>query len=79
MSQENVEVVRSAFAAWNAGDMVALREMLDPDVIVRVVEEWPEPGPFMGREAAMRFYKQLRDTWDTDNDRGGNRRFGHGH
>jgi ketosteroid isomerase-like protein len=66
MSQENVEVVRRAFAAWNTGDTDAVREMLDPDIVLRVVKEWPEPGPFVGREAVMRFYTQLRDTWDDD-------------
>jgi ketosteroid isomerase-like protein len=67
MSQENVEVVRrAAFEAWNAGDMDALRELLDPDVIVRAVKGWPEPGPFVGREAAMRQFEQLRGTWDAD-------------
>ena len=35
MSQENVEIVRAAFEAWNAGDMDAFRELYDPDVIVR--------------------------------------------
>ena len=54
MSQENVEVVRAAFEAWNAGDMDAFREMYDPDAIVRMLEDWPEPGPFVGREAVMR-------------------------
>jgi ketosteroid isomerase-like protein len=67
MSQENVEVVRrAAFEVWNAGDMDALRELLDPDVIVRAVKGWPEPGPFVGREAAMRQFEQLRGTWDAD-------------
>jgi ketosteroid isomerase-like protein len=66
MSQENVEVVRALVEAWNAGDMDALREMHDPDVIVRTVENWPEPGPYVGREAVMRFIEQLRDTWDAD-------------
>ena len=33
MSQENVEVVRAAFEAWNRGDMDALRELYDPDVM----------------------------------------------
>jgi ketosteroid isomerase-like protein len=67
MSQENVEVVRrAAFDAWNAGDMDALRELFDPDVIVRAVKGWPEPGPFVGREAAMRQFEQLRGTWDAD-------------
>jgi ketosteroid isomerase-like protein len=35
MSQENVEIVRAVFAAWNAGDMDALRELYDPDVPCR--------------------------------------------
>jgi triphosphoribosyl-dephospho-CoA synthetase len=34
MSQENVEIVRAAFEAWNAGNMDAVRELHDPDVIV---------------------------------------------
>ncbi len=66
MSQENVEIVRAAFEAWNAGDMDALRELYDPDVIVRAAEGWPEPGPFVGREAVMRQLEQLRETWDAD-------------
>ena len=48
MSQENVEIVRAAFAAWNAGEMDALRELHDPDVIVRALKGWPEPGPLSG-------------------------------
>jgi ketosteroid isomerase-like protein len=35
MSQENVEVVRAAFEAWNEGNIDALRELHDPDVIAR--------------------------------------------
>jgi ketosteroid isomerase-like protein len=64
MSEENVEIVRAVFEAYNAADMDAVRELYDPDVIVRTVEDWPEPGPYVGREAAMRFHEQLRDTWD---------------
>ena len=66
MSLENVEVVRAGFDAWNEGDMDAWRELLAPDVIVRAPEGWPEPGPFVGREAAMREFVQLRKTWDDD-------------
>ena len=66
MSRENVEVVRAFFEAWNAEDMDALREIHDPDVIFRTVENWQEPGPYVGREAVMRFFEQLRDTPDAD-------------
>jgi ketosteroid isomerase-like protein len=66
MSQENVEIAKAFFEVWNAADMDAFRQLYDPDVIVRTVKDWPEPGPYVGREAAMRFHEQLRDTWDVN-------------
>jgi ketosteroid isomerase-like protein len=67
MSEENVDVTKAAFEAWNAGDMGAFRELCDPDIIMRPPERWPEPGPFVGREAVMREWEQVRDTWVADN------------
>ena len=66
ISEQNVETMQAAYAAWDAGDMDALREMHDPDVIARYPEGWPEPGPFVGLEAVMRQLEQLRETWDAD-------------
>src|SRR2546428_7001721 len=66
MSRENVEVLRSFYAAWNAGDMEAIRELHDPDVIMQAPKGWPEPGPEVGRDAVMRQFEQLRATWKTD-------------
>ena len=66
MSQENVEIVKAAIAEWNAGDMDGLREVFDPDVIVRLPEGWPEPGPFVGREAVMGQWERNREVWDAD-------------
>ena len=66
MSQENVEIVRARVAAWNAGDMESIRESSDPEIVVRPPLGWPEPGPFVGREAVMREFEQLRETWDVD-------------
>lgn len=65
-SNEKVEVVRAAFAAFNARNMEAFSEMHDSDVVLQPVEDWPEPGPYVGREETMRFIEQLRDTWDAD-------------
>jgi uncharacterized protein len=67
MSQENVEIVRAGFEAWNAGDMDTVREGHDPDVIMRAPQGWPEPGPFVGRDAVMRQWEQMRETWAADN------------
>jgi len=64
MSRENVEVMRAAYEAWNAGDAGALRALHHPEVIARYPQHWPEPGPFVGREAVMRQLEQLRATWD---------------
>jgi ketosteroid isomerase-like protein len=66
MSQENVEVVRAVFDAWNARDMEALRELYHPDAILWMPEGWPEPGPYVGREAVMRQLQQMREAWDAD-------------
>jgi ketosteroid isomerase-like protein len=66
MSQENVEVARATFEAWNAGDMGAFRELFHPDVIMRPPDGWPESGPFVGREAVIREWEQARAHWDGD-------------
>jgi len=59
-----VEIARSFFVAFNAGDMEAVREILDPDVAVgRELEGWPETGPFVGRDAVMRGWERNREAW----------------
>ena len=66
MSQANVDIVQRAFDAWNAGNMDALRELYHHDVIVRAVEDWPEPGPYVGRDAVMRQWTKQREAFDAD-------------
>ena len=66
MSQENVEIMRTGLAAWNTGDEERLRDVYDPNAIHKSIEGWPEPGPFVGREAIMEWFRRLRETWDTD-------------
>jgi ketosteroid isomerase-like protein len=66
MSRENVEVVRTLFDTWNAGDMDAVRELYDANAIVYHLEGWPEPGPSVGREAVMRLWEGIREPWDAD-------------
>jgi ketosteroid isomerase-like protein len=67
MSQENVEIIRAFFEAWNTGDMSACGESYDPNVVVRYAEGWPEGSePIMGREAVMRQWEQQREPFDTD-------------
>jgi ketosteroid isomerase-like protein len=65
MSRENVELVRTVFEAWNARDFDTLRALYDSDVVIWAADDWPEPGPFVGREAVIRQGEQLRETWDS--------------
>ena len=66
MSQENVEIVRASYEAWNAGDMDAYRELYDPDAVVA------PPGGLAGAGAVLRsggghaLVCALRETWDAD-------------
>lgn len=66
MSRQNVEIVQASVDAWNAGDMDAVGELLAPGVILWMPEGWPEPGPFIGRDAVLRQGVQMRETWDAD-------------
>jgi ketosteroid isomerase-like protein len=64
MSQENVEIVRQAFEAWNAGDMEGVGNAYGPDAVVRYPPDVPEPGPFVGREAIVQQFSRLREAFD---------------
>ena len=66
MSQENVKVVRALVEAWNAGDMDAYRELYDPDAVMEVTPDWPERGPFVGRDAVMQQLHQARAAFESD-------------
>jgi len=66
MSQENVEIVRAAFEAWNARDIDAMRETYAEDVVTWPPAGWPEAGPFMGRDTVIDQWERMRDSWDDD-------------
>src|SRR6185436_6042089 len=65
MSQENVEIVRASFEAWNTGDMDALRELYALDAVLQPAEGWHEPRPYVGRDAVMQLVARVRETWDS--------------
>jgi ketosteroid isomerase-like protein len=66
MSKENVEIVKATFEAWNADDMDAYRDLLDPDVTMTMPPNFPERGPFLGREAVLGQYLSMREAFDFD-------------
>jgi ketosteroid isomerase-like protein len=78
MSQEKVETVRRWLEALSGGseDFDRALALVHRDVVLvppgdqppyrGAPEGWPEPGPFVGRDAVMRQFRQLRDTWSGD-------------
>jgi uncharacterized protein len=66
VSQENVEIVRRGLDAWNAGDMDQVRDFYDPNIVMQTVPDWPEPGPYVGREAVIGFFMAARGSLDSD-------------
>jgi ketosteroid isomerase-like protein len=65
MSQENVEIFRSAVAAFNRGDIDAFLEHWTPDIDYRAVEGAPDDhGPVQGQEALRAHFQDWIDTFD---------------
>ena len=63
MSEENVEIVRQVLDAYRRGDKAAWTNLMDPELETDPVAAWPEPGPFIGPDAAWDFYKQFEEMW----------------
>ncbi len=61
-----MEIVRNYVKVWNAGDMEGVRELYDPDAVMEGAPGWPEPGPFVGRDAVMQQLSRVRDAFDSD-------------
>jgi ketosteroid isomerase-like protein len=64
MSQENVELVRSAVDAYNAGPEAFLAFMAE-DIEVRPdASVFPEAKPFRGRDEFRRFLAEIDEGWE---------------
>jgi ketosteroid isomerase-like protein len=63
MSQENVEIARAAFAAWNAGDMDAVFAHFHPELVYHPRADEPDPSPHVGRDAYERLVYGFVDSF----------------
>jgi len=63
MSQENVEIARAAFAAWNAGDIDAVLAHFHPERVYHPREDEPDPSPHVGRDAYERLLYGFVDSF----------------
>jgi ketosteroid isomerase-like protein len=61
MSQENVELVLESLRRAEANDVEGGAALMHPEITATAVPGWPEPGPFVGRDAALAQSKRLTD------------------
>jgi SnoaL-like domain len=60
MSEENVELVLESFRL-DPNDLEARAALFHPEITATAVPGWPEPGPFVGRDAVLAETKRLTD------------------
>ena len=66
MSQENVELVRKAYEAWNRGDLQWQLDHMTPDHEVRTAQVFPDTDAvYRGRAGFSQFWKTFREPWES--------------
>jgi ketosteroid isomerase-like protein len=63
MSQENVEVIRAAFEAWNAGELQDVPSYFHPELVYHPRADEPDPSPHVGRVAYERLIYGFVDSF----------------
>ena len=64
MSQENVEVVRRGFEAWEGDDFGGLLALMDDDLVTRRLAPMPDPGTWHGPEGLIEVAAEWLETFD---------------
>ena len=65
MPHDNVELARQGLAAYNAGDLEAVLDLLSPDVEIYSPPEYLNPGTFHGHAGFLEWLSRWLDAWDS--------------
>src|SRR4051794_31918623 len=65
MSQENAEIVRSAYDHLNRGDVEGLIDLCDDDFLMDMSERVFNPDTYRGHDDIRRFYEGVRSVWES--------------
>ena len=66
MSQENAELVRQGYEAWNRGDLEWLLAHFTADCEFRMAQVFPDTdAAYRGREGFREFWNTFREPWET--------------
>jgi ketosteroid isomerase-like protein len=65
MSRENVDIIRGGWEAWLRGDLPALFQLYDPQIVwdTSHFHEWPEAA-YHGIDGVRRFLDEWLYVWD---------------
>lgn len=63
MPSENLDVVLGTFRLFEAGEFEGWAALWHPESRVTGPEDWPEPGPFEGRDAVVAQFRRLASDW----------------
>ena len=64
MSQENVEVVRRGYDAFNSGDVEGVVATVGPDVRWDMSERVFNPAVYEGHDGMRRFVEEIDEVWE---------------
>ncbi len=64
MSQENVEVVRRGYDAFNRGDIEGVIETVGAEVRCDMSERVFNPGVYEGHDGIRRFVEEIDEVWE---------------
>jgi hypothetical protein len=65
MSKENVAIVVEGARCFERRDWRRLGTLIADDARMTPLENWPEPGPFVGRTANLREYQRLIESFES--------------
>ena len=63
MSQENVEIVRNGFDAWDRHHYEAAARHFSPDVEIDASDRVLNPAVYSGLDGAIRFRREIAEMW----------------
>jgi len=64
VSEDDLDVMRRCFDAWNSGDTATLVDQFHEDAELVTDPSWAEAGTFSGRAAIRRWLEGLRESWE---------------
>src|SRR5918992_5545151 len=62
--QRNAAVVQELMRRWNAGDYDSIFDLYRDDIVMTAGPEWPEQGPWEGKEQVAENQREWLEAWD---------------